>query len=171
MIKTTINWLLANVGTLGIFILTLFNLFYTRHIVKANQEMVESSNRPEVIAYFYLRKNQLVMFKVKNIGKGLALNTKINLNPTFDQWTHIEDTNLIGNEIKLIAPNQELETYVWKLDELKVNHNNEYPKMDIIISYEDTKGKKYNDKYNVNLKDYAGMTNFKDYNETDIAKP
>lgn len=156
-------------------LITIVYSIFTYKMLKSHKEMVNESqknrelaSRPEVIAYFYLKSRDLLIFKIKNIGKGLALNSTVKIDPYFDRWTYINDTNLIDNEIKLIAPNQELETFVGQLSEI-YKDNNEYPKFNVEINYESIEGMHYSSSYYIDLKDYAGCVNIVEYGIHDIA--
>jgi len=91
----------------------------THASTKTSERMLEEmrderdqETAPYVIAYFEV-KNHAIYLYIKNIGKTVARNIKLEFEPKL-QTTLMEDyisnTNLIKNGIKSIAPGQEIKT-------------------------------------------------------------
>lgn len=159
-------------------IYALLTFFIWRSNKKSVEEMKlsrELAYRPEVIAFFYEKQGGLY-FQIKNIGSRAAFDTIVKINPIFNMHTYTNENNFMTvhsgqgfdtyeeKRIKLLAPNQYLETFVGVQSEII----NSYYKsietdirnkgsLDTIIelSYNSYgEGKEYKEYYDVTLLDY-----------------
>jgi predicted phosphatase len=122
-----LEWLNSNasfistLSTIGMLILTFFYVIYTQKILKVNQEMIleerntrREENMPNVIAYFDVPKIHILNFIVENIGKSVAINTRVELLPMIDfiDENYLRESFMINNDLTTLAPNQKLKTFV-----------------------------------------------------------
>lgn len=160
------------------FIYALLTFFIWRANKKSVDEMKltrELAYRPEVIAFFY-EKHGGLYFQIKNIGSRVAFNTKVRIDPVFNIFTYTAENNFMTvhaeqgrptyeeKNIKVLAPNQSLETFVGVENEIlnyyyKSVETNERNKDSLestieLIYYSYNKDKKYQEKYDVTLLDY-----------------
>lgn len=163
-------------------VITAIYALITFFIWRANKKSVdemklsrELAYRPEVIAFFYEKQGGLY-FQIKNIGSRAAFDTTVMINPSFNIHTHIGDKNFMEvdydktkgsyykKKIKLLAPNQYLETFVGIQDEIIKGHNKSSE--NVIENKEDLEGiielnyynygkeAEYKENYDVTLSDY-----------------
>lgn len=166
--------IISIISSIGMFVLTLFYVIYTKRILKANQGMFEEAIKtrkqdlmPNVIAYFDQSKINLVNFIVENIGKTAAINTKIVLEPIipFPTKTFLDDSNLINEVLPTIAPQQKLVCFVNTTFEIK-----DKAKYLAHVTFEDTEGTKYEMKYVLDLSMWKGTARAADKDINDLVK-
>lgn len=155
--------------------------------VLAREEMViarELAYRPEIIAFFYEKQGGLY-FQIKNIGTRVAFDTVVKINPIFNMYTYIHENNFMTvhsgqgfntyeeKEIKVLAPNQYLETFVGVQSEIvnayykSVEENIENKgsldaKIDLSY-YSYGKKEKFKEDYDVTLLDYQSHKGIRIY--------
>jgi len=115
-----VEWLNENNG-LVMSVLTLVYVAATILILKANLKSVkemkksrEEENRPYVIVYFELKTTGPINLIVKNIGKTIAKDTRIQIDPGLDypKTKPISQSNLLNKPIPDIPPNYEYKAFV-----------------------------------------------------------
>ncbi|MGQ7276616.1 hypothetical protein ACT91Q_01465 [Brevibacillus thermoruber] len=152
------------ISSIGMFIVTLFYVVYTKKILKANQGMFEESIKarkqelmPNVIAYFDMPELNALHFVVKNIGRSVAVNTRVELEPIIDfpKKEYLSRSNLVNELIPTIAPDQKLVTFVQMMFDLK-NQDGDFPKFKASIYFEDINGEKYHSQYILDVNVWKG---------------
>ena len=103
-------------------------------------------NQPEIVGYLdedELRENQIIL-RIENIGKGIAYNVQFEVDPDFYPLTEnhpsFGDLGFFKNGIKRLSPGRKIEVPILttnKWEELMKNP------IEIICSYENSKGKPY----------------------------
>ncbi|MGG1659430.1 hypothetical protein [Brevibacillus sp. NRS-1366] len=166
------------ISSVGMFALTGIYVYYTAKILKANQKMFQETEKtreqdsmPNVIAYFDQQKINQLNFVVENIGKSVAVDTFIKLEPVinFPKETYLDESNLINNTLPTIAPKQKLTTFVEMMFGMK-NNEGKNPIFNAIITFHDINGKKYEMKYVLDLNMWNGTARIGDKNLHDLVK-
>lgn len=153
--------------------ITLIYSVVTFCILRSNKDSVKEMKisrdlayRPEIIAFFYEKQGGLY-FQIKNIGSRAAFDTTITINPGFNIHTYLDYENFMEinhdetngsyhkKEIKLLAPNQQLETFV-AIQQQIINSYNESIK--ITKQNEDS----LDAKINLSYYDYNKKNSFKE---------
>ena len=163
-ILIALKWSIENSGTVGMFVLTIFVVVYTRKTLKATQKTVELSektlkeaNRPDIVAYCDIVGDYQLYFFIKNLGSSLAVNIKVDLeilrgdlkNKTFLK------ADMINNEISMLVPGQYLRTMIERLAFL-IDENENLPKFNVNVSYKDSYGELFKDFYVLDMNMYKG---------------
>lgn len=163
---------------LGMFILTFYYVRYTKNILQANIEMVKEATRPEVIAFFR-EDNGFLYFQIKNIGKRLAKEVKVTFNPGFNMWSYLYEVDFWQRGVKVIAPDQKFETFVYIIDEFKKEYNElvqmhpdnaSASEATVFFEYKDEEGNTYKSTYDVSLLDFITHQGRKTYDMTNLVK-
>jgi hypothetical protein len=158
------KWIFANLGTVGMFFLTIFIVLYTKRMMETALETLrltetnfKESRKPEVIAYFDEVNSYVINFNIKNIGLSPAVNVKVDLNLIKGNIgdSTLMKANMIIDEIKTLAPNQLLKNLVNPSFQL-LDENKEFPIFNAIITYQNSSGEKYKDEYVLDLNMYKG---------------
>ena len=169
---------ISTLSTIGLVILTFFYVIYTQKILKANQEMIlearntrRQENMPNIIAYFDVPKVNLLNFVIENIGKSVAVNTKVKLEPIIDfqESNYLHKSYMINNELATIAPNQKLITFVDTMFNMK-NQEGNFPKFKASITFHDYEGSLYNAQYILDLNAYNGLSRIEDKGIHELTK-
>lgn len=159
-------WSVENSGTVGMFILTLFVVVYSRRTLKVTQRTVEISEmnykdakKPDVIAYCDIENNYYLYFFVKNIGVSPALNININFETLRGDLssTGFLDVDMLRNEVAMLVPNQNLRCFIDGLSNLQDNEEN-FPKFKVELTYHDKEGESYNDWYILDMNMFKGLS-------------
>ena len=153
----------------------------------AREEMIlvrELAYRPEIIAFFYEKQGGLY-FQIKNIGSRTAFDTTVRINPTFNMYTFTHENNFMTvhsgqgfdtyeeKRIKVLAPNQYLETFVGVHSEI-VNAYNKSVEENIenkgsldtkiyLSYYSYDKENNFKEDYDVTLLDYQSSKGIRIY--------
>lgn len=170
--------IIATGSALGSFIVTSVYVYYTKKILQANQVMTEESKKareessmPDVIAYFNTEGANILNFRIKNIGKTVAINTLVELEPIipFSKDEYLTRANMVNNVITTLAPEQQLEAFVGMLFELKNTEGN-FPSVKASIRFEDINGNKYERFYILDLNMYKGKAQIGNKTINDLTK-
>lgn len=178
MVVGIISWMNDNNGFI-MGVLTLVYVVATWKILNANKKSVEEmvktreeENRPYIIAYFDVNPNNIVRFVVKNIGKTMAYNVKIESDVPFEYplGHPLKLSNIFTKPIPNMPPDFVLNPYMDTLVDIK-NEDGDYPVYNIDIKYSDKDGKKtYKDRYVLDLNVHKDLFNWDIKNIHHLAK-
>lgn len=173
-----IDWMDTHQGMV-MGVLTFVYVVATILILKANYNSVkemkksrEEENRPYIIVYFESKSNGPVNLIVKNIGKTLAKDTRIQIVPDLEYPDSypLSKSNLLNKPIPDIPPNYEYKAFVGMSWDLK-NKLDVYPVYTANVSYSRVNQKNYyNEEYILDLNFQSGLLFLKERDINDIAK-
>jgi hypothetical protein len=158
------KWTLANLGTVGMFFLTIFIVLYTKKMMEAALETLrltesnfKESRKPEVIAYFDEVNSYIFNFTIKNIGASPAINVKVDLEILEGSIgdSDLMNSNMLKDRISTLAPNQQLKNFVNPSFEI-VDQNGNFPIFSCVITYENSMSENFKDEYLLDLNMYKG---------------
>lgn len=177
IVTAVVNWILSNIGTLGMFILTLFYVGYTKKMMESSNETVKQgemtlkeSKKPEVIAYFDIENLFNLNFIIENIGKTAAINVKFQLEVISGKdIAKIRGFNALSEGISTLAPAQKLKTFA-DIFGSTCDEKGRYPVFQITIEYEDKDKNLYKDSYTLDTNMFSGASRIKEGNLNDVVK-
>lgn len=171
---TWINSIIA----LGMFILTLFYVVYTKKILFATIETVKQAEitrrentKPDIIVYFDTDKLNVLNLIVKNIGKSVAFNVQINLEKTqgLIKEDYFRNIYFLNNPIPTFAPEQSIDSFCGLFRELK-DENEKFPIFKVTVSYQDSEGNQFKNDYLLDLNMYKGILQIENKSVHDLTK-
>lgn len=173
-----IDWMDTHQGVV-MGVLTFVYVVATILILKANYNSVkemkksrEEENRPYIIVYFESKSNGPVNLIIKNIGKTLAKDTRIQIAPDLEYPDSypLSKSNLLNKPISDIPPDYEYKAFVGMSWDLKDKHD-VYPIYTANVSYSGVNTKKhYNEEYILDLNFQNGLLFLRERDIHDIAK-
>lgn len=167
---------LTVVSSIGMLVITIIYVIYTRSIFIANKKMNEHTElirkedmKPFVIGYFDLINSNLVYFHVENIGKTPAINTDVRIEKLSGKISdnYFLSSNLINTTIHTLAPQQKISTLVDIFFDMK-DENDKYPTFKVVSKYESMDQTSYTDTYYFDLNIYKGKSDVSNKGIKDI---
>lgn len=172
------EWINENNGMV-MSVLTLVYVAATILILSANLKSVkemkksrEEENRPYVIVYFESKTTGPTNLIVKNIGKTIAKDTRIQIEPGLDypKTKPISQSNLLNKPIPDIPPNYEYKAFVGMSWDLK-NGDKGYPVYKAKVTYKGYDNNLlYDENYIMDLNFQSGLLFLAEKEINDLAK-
>ncbi|MFD2679634.1 hypothetical protein [Bacillus seohaeanensis] len=168
---TALNWILENIGSLGMFVLTLFYVVYTKRLMQQGEANLKQARKPEVIAYFELDRANILNFMVKNIGSSPAIDVTINFTMLRGEINdeRFHSTYMLNHPISTLAPEQNIFTFVDILPNL-IDTNKDFPMVKIDLEYYDSKKDKYIESFVLDINMYKGTSRVNNKETHDLVK-
>ncbi|HDR8018748.1 TPA: hypothetical protein QCY65_003031 [Bacillus cereus] len=175
-----LNWINDNQGFIMAG-LTLIYVLATIRILRANAASVEEmkktreeENRPYVVAYLEFKTNGAVHFILKNIGKTMALDTKVEVSPRVEmpKSMPLSDSNLLTQPIPNIPPQFEYKAFIGMGWDIKDKETDKYPIFKAKVEYKNSNDKSivYVEEYIMDLNFESGLLYMREYEVHDLVK-
>ena len=175
-----LKWINANQGAI-MAILTLIYVVATIFILRANSSSVkemektrEEENRPYVVAYLDSNTHGVVKFVLKNIGKTMAFDTRVEVSPRIEipEKMPLSDSNLLNQPIPNIPPQYSYTAYLGMSWDIKDKEKNAYPVYKATVTYKSTNDEKtsYVEEYIMDLNFQSGLLFMREYEVHDLVK-
>ncbi|MES9666456.1 hypothetical protein [Bacillus nitratireducens] len=175
-----LKWINANQGAV-MAILTLIYVGATIFILRANSASVkemkktrEEENRPYVVAYLDSKTNGVVNFVLKNIGKTMALDTKVEVSPRIEspEKMPLSDSNLLNKPIPNIPPQYNYKAFLGMSWDIKDKEKDVYPVYKATVTYKGANDEKtiYVEEYIMDLNFESGLLYTREYEVHDLVK-
>lgn len=130
------------------------------------KEAHDQEHSPRIVVYFRILtdqdnpKRQEVLLIVKNFGKSIATNIKLDFStPINDRFgDNVQDMSFVKNGIEMMIPGQEIETVLDKLSSYFKNGSNKPLTYDVTVSYHGELKRHYRtDKQILDLSVFKGL--------------
>jgi|SRR5208283_2517426 len=164
-----IGLVLANVEPISTLVLafaTIALVYFSRLLYLETQKMRELQIQP-VVSIYTSQNSKIVTYIeliIKNTGPGTAYNVIFQVNPDFywgskNSKNLLKDLPLIDKGLSTMSPDQQFQFLL--IDLLEYTQST-VPGLDIIVTYQNEDGKKYNQTFSMDFVVYYNLLSFPD---------
>lgn len=157
--------------TLVYVVFTLLIFISNNRSVKEMKKTREEANRPYIVVYTLSKPKGTVELVIENVGKTIAVNTKIQITPEFNfpKQMPLSKSNVLKRPILSFPPNYKMKYYIGKFSDFK-NDDGTYPIYEVQIVYEDSGKQKYTDSYSIDFNVDSGTMYLIEKDTHDLTK-
>ena len=159
------DWLNSNSGAVNailatiLVIITFVYAWLTRLLVLESKELREMTMRPALIVTPEIHENYLhiILFKVKNIGGGVARSIRLHTKRPFTVQGEdpLSNLGLFTHGIPLLGPGQKIESFLASGIELFKEPLDE--PLEVIVTYKDATGHKFKETFEIDFRSFRNL--------------